>query len=108
LAICNLTLETETTVEEVNEYLRWAALHSSLQRQIDFTTSPEVVSTDFVGNRHASIVDGEASIVDGKRCVLYVWYDNEFGYTCQVVRIVQRWAGIRYPLIPSDVAKTGF
>jgi glyceraldehyde 3-phosphate dehydrogenase len=53
-------------------------------------------------------VDGEASIVDGKRCVLYVWYDNEFGYTCQVVRIVQRWAGIRYPLIPSDVATTGF
>jgi glyceraldehyde 3-phosphate dehydrogenase len=108
LAICHLTLERDTTVEELNEFLRWTALHSPLQRQIDFTTSPEVVSSDFVGNRHAGIVDGVATIVDGNRCVLYVWYDNEFGYTCQVIRIVQKWAGIRYPLIPSDVADTGF
>lgn len=108
LAICHLTLGRDTSVEEVNEYLRWTALHSPLQRQIDFTTSPEVVSSDFVGNRHACIVDGVATIVDGNRVVLYVWYDNEFGYTCQVVRIVQKWAGIRYPLIPEDVAETGF
>jgi glyceraldehyde 3-phosphate dehydrogenase len=108
LAICHLTLGRDTSVEEVNEYLRWTALHSPLQRQIDFTTSPEVVSSDFVGNRHACIVDGVATIVDGNRVVLYVWYDNEFGYTCQVVRIVQKWAGIRYPLIPKDVAETGF
>jgi glyceraldehyde 3-phosphate dehydrogenase len=108
LAICHLTLGRDTSVEEINEYLRWTALHSPLQRQIDFTTSPEVVSSDFVGNRHACIVDGVATIVDGNRVVLYVWYDNEFGYTCQVVRIVQKWAGIRYPLIPKDVAETGF
>ncbi|MEE4383983.1 MAG: glyceraldehyde-3-phosphate dehydrogenase [Pseudomonadales bacterium] len=108
LAICHLTLGRDTSVEEINEYLRWTALHSPLQRQIDFTTSPEVVSSDFVGNRHACIVDGVATIVDGNRVVLYVWYDNEFGYTCQVIRIVQKWAGIRYPLIPKDVADTGF
>ena len=108
LAICHLTLGRDTSVEEVNEYLRWTALHSPLQRQIDFTTSPEVVSSDFVGNRHACIVDGVATIVDGNRVVLYVWYDNEFGYTCQVVRIVQKWAGIRYRLVPEDVAETGF
>lgn len=108
LVICNLTLGRSTTVEEVNEHMRWMALHSPLQRQIDFTTSPEVVSSDFVGNRHACIVDGQATLVDDNRCVLYVWYDNEFGYSCQVVRIVQKWSGIRYPLIPADVAKTGF
>ena len=108
LAICNLTLDRETSVEEVNEYLRDMALHSALQRQIDFTTSPEVVSSDFVGNRHALIVDGEATIVDANRVVLYCWYDNEFGYSCQVVRIVQRLAGISYPLIPADVAHAGF
>ena len=52
--------------------------------------------------------DGGATIADGNRVVLYVWYDNEFGYACQVVRVVQKWAGIRYPLIPGDVARTGF
>ncbi|MCY4278214.1 MAG: glyceraldehyde-3-phosphate dehydrogenase [Gammaproteobacteria bacterium] len=108
LAIFNLALHTDTTRDEVNEFLRHAALHSSLQRQLDFTESEEVVSSDFVGNRHAVIVDGGASIVDGNRVVLYGWYDNEFGYACQVVRVVQKWAGINYPLIPKDVADIGF
>ena len=108
LAICNLTLDRESSVEEVNDYLRHMALNSALQRQIDFTSSPEVVSSDFVGNRHACIVDGEATLVDSNRVVLYAWYDNEYGYSCQVVRVVQKLAGIRYPLIPEDVATTGF
>ncbi len=108
LAILNLTLSRETTEEEVKDFLRNAALHSSLQRQIDFTTSPDVVSSDMVGNRHACIVDGEAIIVKDNRVVLYVWYDNEFGYACQVVRVTQSLAGIAYPLIPEDVVKMGF
>jgi glyceraldehyde 3-phosphate dehydrogenase len=108
LAILNLTLAEDTSLEEVNNYLRDVSLHSKMQRQIDFTTSPEVVSSDFVGNRHACIVDGGATIVKGNHAVLYVWYDNEFGYACQVVRVVQKWAGISYPLIPSDVVKQGF
>ncbi len=108
LAILNLTLDQDTSLEAVNAHLRDMALNSSLQRQIDFTSSTEVVSNDFNGNRHACIVDGGATIVDGNRAVLYIWYDNEFGYSCQVVRVVQRWAGIRYPLIPNDVARTGF
>ena len=93
---------------DVNDFLRHAALHSSLQRQIDFTSSPDVVSSDFVGNRHACIVDSTATLVNGKRVVLYVWYDNEFGYACQVVHVVQKWAGISYPLIPKDVDQQGF
>ena len=108
LVILNLTLSRETSEEEIREFLRNAALHSSLQRQIDFTTSPEVVSSDLVGNRHACIVDGEAIIVKDNRVVLYVWYDNEFGYACQVVRVTQSLAGISYPLIPEDVVKMGF
>lgn len=108
LVIMNLTLERETSKEELNRFLRDTALHSGLQRQIDFTNSPDAVSSDFVGSRHACIVDGTATIVDGRNIVLYVWYDNEFGYACQVVRLVQKWAGIRYPLIPQDVAKSGF
>ncbi len=108
LAILNLTLSRNTTLDEVNGYLRDASLYSPLQRQIDFINSPEVVSSDFVGNRHACIVDGGATIVKDNRVVVYVWYDNEYGYSCQVVRVVQKWAGIRYPLIPSDVAEIGF
>ena len=108
LAILNLTLDRETTREELSDFLRNTSLHSGLQRQIDFTTSPDIVSTDLVGNRHACIVDGEATIVNGNRAVVYVWYDNEFGYACQVVRVVQKWAGISYPLIPSDSADLGF
>ncbi len=108
LAILNLTLGRSTDDAELGRYLRDVSLHSSLQRQIDFTTSPDIVSTDLVGNRHACIVDGDATIVNDNRVVLYVWYDNEFGYACQVVRVVQRWAGISYPLIPQDVVKMGF
>ena len=108
LAILNLTLARSTTEEEVGNYLRTVSLHSDLQRQIDYTTSPDIVSSDLVGNRHACVVDGEATIVNDNRIVLYVWYDNEFGYACQVVRIVQKWAGISYPLVPKDVADLGF
>ena len=108
LVILNLTLSQETTLDEVNDYLRTTSLHSHLQRQIDFTSAPDMVSSDFVGNRHACIVDGGATLVKDNHVVLYVWYDNEFGYACQVVRIVQKWAGISYPLIPKDVDQQGF
>ncbi|MGI9322187.1 MAG: glyceraldehyde-3-phosphate dehydrogenase [Pseudomonadales bacterium] len=106
MAILNLTLEREVTVEEVNGYLRDVSLNSSMTRQIDFTISSEVVSTDFIGNRHAGIVDSHATIVQGSQAILYVWYDNEFGYTCQVVRVAQKMAGIKYPIVP-PVPATG-
>jgi glyceraldehyde 3-phosphate dehydrogenase len=108
LVILNLTLNETTDETEVQEFLRTSALHGKLQRQIDFTTSPDIVSSDLVGNRHACIVDGEAIIVKDNRAVLYVWYDNEFGYSCQVVRVVQKMAGISYPLIPENVEDMGF
>lgn len=94
LAILNLTLNNETTVAELNEYLREVSLHSSLQDQIDFTNSPEAVSSDMVGSSYAGIVDSLATIVQGNRCVLYVWYDNEYGYSYQVVRILEKVAGM--------------
>jgi glyceraldehyde 3-phosphate dehydrogenase len=104
MAILNLTLERDTTVEEVNEYLRDVSLNSAMQRQIEYTVSNEVVSTDFIGNRHAGIVDSHATIVQGSQVILYVWYDNEFGYSCQVVRVGQKMAGVKYPLVPSKPA----
>lgn len=102
MAILNLTLENETSVEEVNDYLRDVSLNSAMQRQIEYTISSEVVSTDFIGNRHAGIVDSHATIVNGSQVVLYVWYDNEFGYSCQVIRVAQKMAGIKYPVVPAQ------
>ncbi len=100
LAILNLELETAVDTQELNGYLRQISLDSPLQNQVDYTNSPEVVSSDFVGSRHAGVVDSLATIVQGNRCVLYVWYDNEFGYSCQVVRMVQKMAGLELPSLP--------
>ncbi|MGW4198323.1 glyceraldehyde-3-phosphate dehydrogenase [Streptomyces sp. NPDC005004] len=101
IAILNLRLGRETTRDEVHDYLREVSLTSPLKRQIDFTTAPDAVSSDFIGSRHASIVDGGALKVDGDNAILYLWYDNEFGYSCQVVRIVQHVSGVEYPTFPA-------
>ncbi len=100
MAILNLNLEKGTSREEINEYLRYMALYSDLHNQIDFVNSPEVVSTDFVGSRYAGVVDAEATICSDNRVVLYVWYDNEFGYSCQVVRVMEDIAGVNPPAFP--------
>ena len=101
MAILNLRLGRETDREELNEFMRRSALFSPLQQQIGYTISSEAVSTDFVGDRHACIFDSQATIVDGDNCVLYCWYDNEFGYSCQVLRCLEQMAGVRWPMFPS-------
>ncbi len=103
LAILALNLGRETTRDEVNEYLRHVSLHSPLQKQIDYVNSPEVVSSDFVGSRAAGIVDAVATSVQGRYVNLYVWYDNEFGYSCQLVRILEQLAEINLPTLPREV-----
>ncbi|HDZ57557.1 MAG TPA: glyceraldehyde-3-phosphate dehydrogenase [Pseudomonas xinjiangensis] len=100
MAILNLNLKNSTNRDEVNDYLRYMALHSDLHKQIDFTHSLEVVSSDFVGSRHAGVVDAEATICNDNRVILYVWYDNEFGYSCQVVRILEDMADVNPPAFP--------
>ena len=102
MAIMNLTLEKATTREELNEFLRDIALHSKLQDQISYTESPDAVSSDFVGSREAGIVDSNATIVNDNHVVLYLWYDNEFGYCCQVGRMVYKMAGIIYQQYPLE------
>lgn len=103
MAILNLTLAKATTVEALNEFMRNTALHSAMRKQIDFSASPEVVSSDFVGSRAACIFDAQATIVNGTQAVCYLWYDNEFGYSCQVYRILEKMAGIRYLTYPQEL-----
>ncbi|MHA7207686.1 glyceraldehyde-3-phosphate dehydrogenase [Arthrobacter sp. MDT1-65] len=107
IAILNLTLEHPTTKAQVNEYLREVSLHSGMRKQVDYIDSPEVVSTDFVGSRRAGIVDGLATIADGHHAVLYVWYDNEFGYSCQVVRVMEEMAAVHPPTYPAADTTVG-
>ena len=101
LAMMNLNLERVTSKEEINNFLRNMALNSPLQEQIDFTTSTERVSSDLVGSPYAGVVDAEATIVDGDRAVLYVWYDNEAGYSNQVIHVMQDMAGLKFIRLPA-------
>lgn len=100
LAILNLSLERDVDKTSLNRYLRKLSVASPYRDQIDYISSPEVVSSDFVGSERAGIVDSTATITSDRRCVLYVWYDNEAGYSYQVVRIAQEMAGLRYPAVP--------
>jgi glyceraldehyde 3-phosphate dehydrogenase len=88
LAILNITINKETSKEEVNEVIRKYALKGNLVEQIQYSFSNELVSSDVIGNPCSSVFDSMATIVspDKKSIVLYVWYDNEYGYTRQVLR----------------------
>ena len=102
MAILNLTLNRATSREELNEFMRDIALHSPLRKQIDYSNSPEIVSSDLVGSRHACVFDAQATIVNGTQAVVYLWYDNEFGYSCQVHRLLEQMAGIEYSTYPKE------
>jgi len=93
MAVLNLQLSREVTADEINRHLERVSLTGALRTQIDYVESPEIVSTDFVGSNRAGIVDGLATIASGTSAVVYVWYDNEFGYSCQVVRIIEQMSG---------------
>ena len=97
LAILNLEVGKNTSREDVNEALRKAALSGNLVEQIRYSLSNELVSSDIVGNSCPSVFDSQATIVspDGKNLVLYVWYDNEYGYTRQVIRLSKYIAQVR-------------
>ncbi|MCT1801258.1 glyceraldehyde-3-phosphate dehydrogenase [Kocuria carniphila] len=101
MAILNLQLDkAPESADEVNEFLKDISMNSAMRKQIDYVDSPDVVSTDLVGSRRAGVVDGLATIVNNNSLVLYVWYDNEFGYSCQVVRVLARMADIAMPQLP--------
>ncbi len=102
LAVMNLNLDRATTKEELNGFLRDIALSPALQDQLGYTESTELVSTDLVGSTHAGTVDAEATIVDGDRVVLYVWYDNEYGYSNQVIRVMQDMTGLKFVNLPAE------
>lgn len=97
LAIMNLSLKRPTTLEEVNTVMKKAALEGALVSQIKYSIERELVSNDIIGNTCAAVFDSPATIIspDGKSVVMYIWYDNEFGYTKQVIRLTKHVAKVR-------------
>lgn len=100
LAILNLNLNKSVTREDVNEMIRKYALEGALIEQIQYAFSNELVSTDVIGNPCPSVFDSQATIVspDKLSVVLYVWYDNEYGYTRQVIRFSKHISEVRRPV----------
>jgi glyceraldehyde 3-phosphate dehydrogenase len=79
--VCDL--EKEVTVEQVNQALKKAAA-GPLKGILDYCEE-ELVSLDFKGNPHSSIIDGPGTMVIGGNMVkILAWYDNEWGYSCRL------------------------
>ena len=97
LAILNLELEKQTSVDGINTILKKYALEGDLVEQIKYELSDELVSSDIVGSSAPAIYDSKATIVrqDGKNAILYIWYDNEYGYSHQVIRLAKYIAKVR-------------
>ncbi len=82
-----VNVEKDVTIEDVNKVLQEAA-NNSLKGILGFTTEP-LVSIDFNGDENSTIIDGLSTMVMGKRQVkVLAWYDNEWGYSCRVVDLV--------------------
>ena len=103
LAILSLELNKNVTVEVINNYLRSIAFHSKYREIIGYVNSSEVVSTDFYSSPFATIVDSQATITNENRITLYCWYDNEYGYTKQVISLAKKIAKIDLPRLPKPI-----
>ncbi|MBC8321760.1 MAG: glyceraldehyde-3-phosphate dehydrogenase [Bacteroidetes bacterium] len=99
LVILKLTLNRETSIEEINELMRQTSLSGELVAQVKYSTSADAVSSDFISEPATLVYDSNATIVssDKKNIVVYVWYDNEFGYALQVIRVAKNMAGVKRP-----------
>lgn len=97
LAILSLNLKKLTNREEVNSVLKDACLNGDFVEQIHYSESTEYVSSHAVGMTSTSVLDAPSIIVskDGQNATIYAWYDNEFGYTCQVIRLAKHIAKVR-------------
>ncbi|WP_396637621.1 glyceraldehyde-3-phosphate dehydrogenase [Maribacter sp. R77961] len=97
LAILNLDLKNKTSLSGINTILKKYALEGDLVEQIKYSLSKELVSSDIVGTSAPSIYDSKATLVsdNGKNLILYIWYDNEYGYSHQVIRLAKYISKVR-------------
>jgi glyceraldehyde 3-phosphate dehydrogenase len=95
LAILNLQLRRPVTKDVINAILKQNALEGDLVEQIKYSIDNELVSSDIIGSTAPSIFDSKATITDGDSVILYIWYDNEYGYSHQVMRLAKHIAKVR-------------
>ena len=96
----HLNIKKGVSVEDLNQCFRNAAFHSSLRTTIDYSNSLDAVSSDFYSNEFACVFDSQATISNFNNITIYCWYDNEYGYSRQVARLLNKALGInlvRYP-----------
>ena len=101
LAVLVLNLKEDVTRDDLNNFLKTSAFSGKYREIIGYTNSPEAVSTDFYSSPFAAIIDSQATIAEGRQVTLYCWYDNEFGYSKQVLNLTKKVAKInltRFPL----------
>ncbi len=97
LVVLNLEVGKETSIADINAIMKKYALEGELVEQIKYSLNNELVSSDIIGTSAPSIYDSNATIVsaDGKNIVLYIWYDNEYGYSHQVIRLAKYISKVR-------------
>ncbi|HWR94366.1 MAG TPA: glyceraldehyde-3-phosphate dehydrogenase [Flavobacterium sp.] len=97
LVVLNLEVSKTTSIADINAIMKKYALEGELVEQIKYSLNNELVSSDIVGTSAPAIYDSNATIVsaDGKNIVLYIWYDNEYGYSHQVIRLAKYIAKVR-------------
>ncbi|WP_047245134.1 glyceraldehyde-3-phosphate dehydrogenase [Maribacter thermophilus] len=97
LAILNLEIKNKTSLEGINTIIKKYALEGDLVEQIKYSLNKELVSSDIVGASAPAVYDSKATIVseNGKNLILYIWYDNEYGYSHQVIRLAKYIAKVR-------------
>ena len=103
LAILSLILNVDVDKENLNSYLKSMAFHSKYREIIGYVNSSEIVSTDFYSSPFASIIDSQATITSGNRVTLYCWYDNEYGYSKQVINLAKKVANIELERLPKPI-----
>ena len=97
LAILNLKLQNAASKETINNVMKDFSLEGDLVDQIQYSLSNELVSSDIVGASAPAIFDSQATIsnADGTNVNLYVWYDNEYGYSQQVIKLARYISKVR-------------
>lgn len=93
LAILNLNFKNPVnSSDELNAFMKEASESEQWQAQIAYSDSDEAVSTDFVGCEKVAIWDAKSTLAQDNRAVMYLWYDNEMGYSTQVLRVAETMA----------------
>jgi len=103
LAVLVLNLNKSVKRDDLNNFLKKSAFASKYREIIGYTNSPEAVSTDFYSSPYATIIDSQATIADGNQITLYCWYDNEYGYTKQVLNLTRKIASIDLQRFPKAI-----